>query len=127
MKAETGRRIRIGSGRELEDAGRITTKIDGREIVAFHVSPDEAVAYENTCPHMGGPVCEGKVAPRVEAVLGPDREVVEERFVSHERNLVCPWHGYEFNLRTGACRGDARFQLRRYETIHEDGEVYVLI
>src|SRR5262245_47840755 len=31
------------------------------------------VAYENLCPHQGGPACEGIVMPKVEEVILPDR------------------------------------------------------
>lgn len=39
--------------------------------------------YRDLCPHMGGPMSEGKYEPRA-------------------GTLSCPWHGYEFDAATGA-------------------------
>lgn len=52
-----------------------------RGVALFHVN-EEILAMENTCPHAGGPLGEGTL----------DGEVV-----------TCPWHGWEFNVRTGQC------------------------
>jgi len=29
--------------------------------------------------------------------------------------LVCPWHGYEYDIKTGECAGDRKLKLRKYE------------
>ena len=42
------------------------------------------------------------------------------------RILRCAWHGWEFDIETGACAGDRRRKLRRYETVERGGQVYVL-
>jgi nitrite reductase/ring-hydroxylating ferredoxin subunit len=82
-------------------------------------------AYLNRCVHQGGPVCEGLILGKVEAVLGADREVVQERFSDTELHLICPWHGYEYDLETGRCVPDQRLRLRRFEVVERDGGVYV--
>ena len=48
-----------------------------------------------------------------------------ERFSETEPHIVCPWHGWEYDLRTGRCAADPRFALRRYEVVCREGEVYV--
>jgi len=83
-------------------------------------------AYENRCRHQGGPVCTGEILGRYEAVLNPDGTVAGERFVDAEPRLVCPWHGWEYDIETGACAGDRRRKLRRYETLERQGSLYVL-
>lgn len=82
-------------------------------------------AYENRCAHQGGPVCEGLVLGRVEAVLGADREVVQERFSDTELHLICPWHGYEYAIETGRCVAEPRLRLRSFEVVERERSVYV--
>jgi nitrite reductase/ring-hydroxylating ferredoxin subunit len=72
---------------------------------------ERLVAYENRCPHYGGPVCQGKLFNKVEEVLMPDMTSRGLRFTA-DQHVVCPWHGYEFNLDTGRHPGDARMRLR---------------
>ena len=84
-------------------------------------------AYENRCLHQGGPVCQGEVLGRYEAVLAPDRSIAYERFSERELHLVCPWHGWEYDVETGECITDRRLRLTSYPTVIRDGQVYVQI
>ncbi len=82
-------------------------------------------AFANHCPHQGGPVCDGLLIHQVEEVLGPDKSYQGMRFDTDTLNLVCPWHGWEFNVQTGRTAGDPRFSLRRFEVIERDGDIFV--
>jgi nitrite reductase (NADH) small subunit len=84
-------------------------------------------AYENRCRHQGGPVCTGEILGRYEAVLNPDGTIAGERFVDSEPRLVCPWHGWEYDLATGRSAADRRYSLKRYEVAVREGEVYVRV
>src|SRR5258707_1070482 len=87
---------------------------------------DRLVAYENHCPHDGGPVCQGKVIPRVEEELAPDQTSRGLRF-SKKRNIVCPWHGWEFDIESGRHCGDPKYRLRPVDVRVRDNRVYVSI
>lgn len=39
--------------------------------------------------------------------------------------VVCPGHGYQFNLETGTCSHDATLPLRRYRVTEVDGDLHV--
>lgn len=82
-------------------------------------------AYENLCPHQGGPVCRGKVMPAVMPAVAPDGQAIDT-FSAEHRHLVCPWHGWEFELPSGRCVADPRHALRRLEVYERDGRAYVL-
>ena len=82
-------------------------------------------AYANHCAHTDGPVCEGILIPKVLEVLNDDKTYVGHVF-SDEMNLVCPWHGWEYDLKSGACIGAKQFSLRKYETVVRDGDLYVV-
>ena len=103
---------------------RIVVDDRGREIGVF--SQDGAYhAYSNYCVHQGGPACEGLLINRVQEVLGPGRTYVGEIFAD-DMHFVCPWHGFEYDLKTGECIGNRKLKLRRYDVIERDGSVYVL-
>jgi nitrite reductase/ring-hydroxylating ferredoxin subunit len=87
---------------------------------------DQVLAYENVCPHAGGPVCQGKIFNRVEEALTPEKKSAGLRF-SERRHVVCPWHGYEFDVETGCHPGDSRMRLRRVKCEVLDGQIYVRI
>lgn len=101
-----------------------TVEIDGIEIGLLRVG-GAVIAFENACPHQGGPVCDGEVLSPVEAVLDDQKRVLCERFAEHRRILICPWHGYSFDVATGECITDRKIRLRRRETRERDGLVYV--
>lgn len=39
--------------------------------------------------------------------------------------IICPGHGYQFDLVTGACSHDPRMTLARYKVTIADGELYI--
>jgi nitrite reductase/ring-hydroxylating ferredoxin subunit len=86
----------------------------------------EFYAYRNLCAHQGGPACEGVLMHKVEDVLGPDRTFLGQRFSDTEIHFVCPWHGMEYDLRTGECAADRRLRLRSFPVVVRAGEVFVV-
>ena len=81
-------------------------------------------AWENRCPHAGGPVCQGKIFRRVEEVLGADRKSLGLRF-GPTPQIVCPWHGFEFDVATGRHPGDPKVRLRPVPVEVREGRIYV--
>lgn len=118
--------LAVGPAAEFGNLDRRIVLDDDRKIGVFRVN-DRFVAYENTCRHQGGPVCEGKIVGKVEAVLEDDRNVVREKHSATTKHLACPWHGYEYNLETGEASGDPSLKLRQFEVVERDGMVYVVV
>ena len=108
---------------QFADGERRIVSHDGCEIGVFHWE-GRFYAYENLCLHQGGPACEGVMMHQVEDVLGPDRTWHGQRF-GKEMHFVCPWHGYEFSIKTGYHQGSSRFRLRKADLSIRDGEIYV--
>src|SRR5438046_9716988 len=102
--------IMVGELSEFAEGGYRVLRVDSFEFGIFRQG-DRFVAYENHCPHDGGPVCQGKVIPRVEEELAPDQTSRGLRF-SKKRNIVCPWHGWEFDIETGRHCGAPKSRLR---------------
>jgi nitrite reductase (NADH) small subunit len=111
---------------DLADDTRRLVDLDGVE-VAVLLAGDSVVAYENRCVHQGGPVCEGMIIGRVEAMLDGDQRHLGETFSTSELHIVCPWHGWEYDLATGECAADRRLRLRGFEISERDGEVYLVV
>ena len=43
-----------------------------------------------------------------------------------ETHFVCPWHGYEYDLKTGECIGDRKLKLRKYDIVKRGEDIYVV-
>jgi len=86
----------------LDRDGRAVVEVDGAEIAVFVVE-GEAHAFANACPHEGNPLHEGDI-------LGD--------------TLTCAYHGWKFDLGTGACLVGEE-PARVYHARIEDGEVVV--
>lgn len=117
--------VHVGIASDFDDDQRKRVVVDGREIVVLRHG-DRYHAFENVCLHMGGPVAEGVLIPKVEAVLGPDGQQLGERFDESEMHIVCPWHGFEYDLETGEYIGDRRRKLRKFTTEQRGDDVYLI-
>lgn len=91
-------------------SGRMLVEVNRRPVVVFRLG-DEWFALLNTCPHQGGSLFEGRQIGLVEA----DRPA-DYRYSRAGEIIRCPWHGWEFDIRTGQsrCRPDA-VKVRQFE------------
>jgi nitrite reductase/ring-hydroxylating ferredoxin subunit len=110
---------------QFPDGERRIVAHQGREIGVFHWQ-GKFYAYENLCVHQGGPACEGIIMHKVEDVLGPDRGWVGQKFSDNEIHFVCPWHGYEYDLKTGECVADRQLKLKNFEVVRRGEDIYVV-
>jgi nitrite reductase/ring-hydroxylating ferredoxin subunit len=117
--------ILVGQSTALADGERRILMHGGVEIGVFKWD-GRFYAYENLCVHQGGPACEGLIMHQVEDVLADDRTFVRQKFSDTDVHFVCPWHGYEYDIKTGECIGDRRLKLRTYPVVERNGEVFVV-
>ncbi len=102
---------------EIAPGERRLVSVRGRDVAIFNVN-GEYLAILDRCPHQGGSLCRGKVIGRIEAD-GPGRV----RYSGAGEVVRCPWHGWEFDLRTGKSRCDPRKTwVKSYTTSAERGE-----
>ena len=119
--AERVARVEVGPAADLPPGQRRIVAHGERSIGVFNVG-GEFIAVLNVCPHQQGPVCRGRVSGTTlpsapgEFRWGRDGEI-----------LSCPWHGWEFDLRTCEALADGRRRLRGYPTEVVDGIVYVRV
>ena len=83
--------------------------LEGRSIGVFNVG-GAFFALRNVCPHQGGPLCQGVLSGFV--VPGAPGEY---QYLRRGEILRCPWHGWEFDIRTGQSYFDPdRTRVRAY-------------
>jgi nitrite reductase/ring-hydroxylating ferredoxin subunit len=101
---------------EIPPGSRKLVVVDRREIGVYNVG-GEFFALRNRCPHQGGPLCDGRVLRHVESSAPGDYRFGDSHLIA------CPWHGWEFDLRTGQSWFDpARTRVRPYPVAVESGE-----
>jgi len=120
------REVAIGKVAAFPDPGRRIVEVDGVAVGVFRRN-GTFTAYENVCPHMGGPVCQGKIIARVEERVGHDKTSLGLSFSKEQTNIVCPWHGYEFDIATGQHQGNPRLRLRSVGVRVVDDDVLITL
>jgi nitrite reductase/ring-hydroxylating ferredoxin subunit len=86
--------------------GRVLKVRAGEDDVALAHCDDGIHAVQNACIHLQGPLGEGWLDGCV---------------------LTCPWHGWQYDVRTGKNEFDHAIQLRTYETRVVDGEIQIRV
>jgi nitrite reductase (NADH) small subunit len=79
--------------------------VDDQEIAIANVG-GEFFATQQHCLHLQGPLGEGRL---------------------EGKTLSCPWHGWQYDVRTGKNEFDHAIQLQTFEVKVEGGEVKVAI
>jgi nitrite reductase/ring-hydroxylating ferredoxin subunit len=99
--------VALCKAEELVPQTIVCKRVAGKgEVAAVRLAESgDIVAFEPRCPHALGPLAEGKLRGSV---------------------LVCPWHFFPFDLRTGkVAAGESILELRRYPVRIEGGKVLV--
>ncbi len=94
---------------EIPPGGRKIAEVEGRSIGVFNLD-GQFFALLNRCPHQGGPLCLGQQSGLLQA-----RIPGEYSYTRRGEFLRCPWHGWEFDLKTGRSWFDpVRTRVRSY-------------
>ena len=97
--------IRVTSTENIPLREGRSVRIGEDEIAIFNLGEGEFVAVDNACPHRGGPLGEGEL----EGCL-----------------LTCPWHAWQFDVRTGESATDDS-KVAVYESKVEGDRVFVAL
>jgi nitrite reductase/ring-hydroxylating ferredoxin subunit len=99
------RLFKVAEKNDLADGASKVVRVDGRSIALFRVN-DEYYALANVCLHRGGPLGEGDLSGSV---------------------VTCPWHGWKFDVRTGAFTIIPTLKVPSYKVMEQNGSVMVEI
>lgn len=92
--------VRICAEAELPKPGKVKEVMAaGRAFCVANLGGAICV-LNGECPHEGGPLGEGHI---------------------ENGRVVCPWHEYAFDLRTGAEKQDPEMKAEVYASVVEDG------
>ena len=97
--------VKVASVSELAPGSAKAIEVKGKTIALFNVE-GAIYATDNTCLHQGGPLGEG-------ALMG---EVI-----------ICPWHEWEYNVRTGEMVGNSSVKLVTYPLQVEGDDIRVAV
>ncbi|MEA2871807.1 MAG: hypothetical protein QOH67_1783, partial [Hyphomicrobiales bacterium] len=101
---------------DIPPGHRKLVAVNGRAVVVFNLG-GEFFALNNRCPHKGGSLCEGKQTGLIQS-----SEPGEYRYSRRGEIIRCPWHSWEFDIRTGQSWCDPqRLRTRRYAVSVEKG------
>ncbi len=95
MSKTLATRVVVGKAADMKDGDRLLADVNGREVVVIR-QDGEFSALLNRCPHRGADLSHGRMQRQIKA-----EEVGEIEFSGVEEFLACPWHGWEFDIRTG--------------------------
>jgi 3-phenylpropionate/trans-cinnamate dioxygenase ferredoxin subunit len=88
-------RFRVCTVAELSPGERKIVEINGKTIGVFNVH-GEYYALRNICPHQFAPLCRGNVTG-----YNAPSEVGIYNWCREGEIIRCPWHGWEFDIKTG--------------------------
>ena len=116
---------RAGNVGDFKEGARLLLKCGEAEIGIFLVD-GAFYAWHNECAHRGGPVCQGRIMKRVVEPVQSDGTVRTLQY-GEDTHIVCPWHGYEYDIKTGEHPGHAALKLHKASITVRDGGVYVTL
>jgi nitrite reductase/ring-hydroxylating ferredoxin subunit/multimeric flavodoxin WrbA len=93
--------------KSLPPGSHTVVSINGKEVLLFNID-GEISAIGNMCLHKGGPLSEGKVEKKYDGCY-----------------VTCPWHGWEYNVKTGAAPPGFDDQQALYDTLVKDDKIFV--
>ncbi len=94
---------------EIPPGRRKLVEVSGRAIVVYNLG-GELFALNNRCPHRGGGLFDG-----IQTCLVESKEPGHYSYSRRGEMVKCPWHGWEFDIRTGKSWCDpSRFRIRQY-------------
>ena len=106
---------------ELPPGTRKFLEIDGRPIAVFNIK-GEYFGLMNRCPHQGAALCEGPLIG-----LAQSKDPGEIEYTKLGEIIRCPWHGWEFDIRTGQSWCDPNdLKIRQFKTAVEAGAELVM-
>lgn len=96
--------------------------VDGLDVVLMRDEDGEFFALRNLCAHMGASLSDGVF----QAKMTRGEEIGDYRISDVDLIVRCPWHGYEFDVRSGRCPGDPdRIRVKTFPVTVQDGRVLI--
>lgn len=96
---------RVAAAAEIAPGTAKVVEVGDKTLAVFNCD-GSFYATDNTCKHRGGPLGEGTLSGTA---------------------VTCPWHGWEFDVSSGACAMDPSKHLQTYPVAVEGGDLFVTL
>lgn len=98
------------------EAGKVADLVPGKihkiehegQVIALINIDNAFYAVDGICGHAGGPLCRGEVD-------------------TDEKVITCPWHGWEYDLKSGECLMDPSLSQKTFAVTVEGDSVRVVV
>ena len=97
--------VKVASRSDIPPGTGKVVEAGGKTIAVFNCD-GAFYAIENTCKHRGGPLGEGGLAGTT---------------------VTCPWHGWEYDVASGACAMDPSIKVQAFSVKVEGDDVLVAV
>lgn len=111
----------VGDADALAPGEMIETKLGPLPVVVIRSKKGDLSAFVDRCLHMGARLSKGALGWHSTSA----EDVGDYRIGCGAETVQCPWHGYEFNLETGAAIFDESRKLRSVKVREEDGKLVI--
>ena len=98
-------RIRMGTLAELAPGKWLEKQILAKRVAVYNDGV-QLFGIEANCKHMRASLTAGKVEDGV---------------------VICNWHGWRYDLKTGQCMTNTAFKLKTYTVEIRNGDVYLIL
>jgi len=100
-----GKPVKVAETTDLNPGEGKVVEVEGKTLALFNVD-GTYYAIDNTCLHRGGPLGEGELEEKV---------------------VTCPWHGWRYNVTTGANVNNPAVKVSSFPVTVEGTTVFVEI
>ncbi|GAA3413456.1 Rieske (2Fe-2S) protein [Paenibacillus hodogayensis] len=111
----------VAEADDIAEGKRIIVEVEGRSIGVYRVK-GELYALHNRCPHEGAQLCKGRICGTT--LPSP---VYEYEYGRHGELVRCPWHGWEFEIKTGKSVFSDKVRTRSYKVRVDAGKVGIVL
>ena len=98
--------VRVASTSDIQKSEGRMFEVNGRQVAIFNVGGGRFHAIDNVCEHQGGPLAEGELEGCI---------------------VTCPWHGWTYDVGTGASPDDPDTKVQTFEVKVEGSDILIAV
>ncbi len=97
--------VKVASRSDIPPGQGKVVEAGGRTLAVFNCD-GSFYAIDHTCQHRGGPLGEGSLSGK---------------------NVTCPWHGWEYDVTSGACSTDPSIKVQKFDVKVEGDDILISV
>ena len=113
--------VEVCAADELPPGHKVSTQLGPMPVMVVRAPDGSLHALLDKCLHQGGPLSKGR--------LGCDSagscDVGDYRLERAGEVIRCPWHGFEYDIRTGCLLAEPSRRLRTFTVTEDAGRIFV--